>query len=369
MRPMFRRVALVAVGAALGVAYGATLGAGSGAAAEDNCKTVVREMVRPDSALGGHTWATDTFTRTVTVCVVPPAVSAAALVPVTTATFTIKGHDAGTFQTVGTSSPAGNPMLPGLKGSFTGDWAATYTAPFNPAAPTAWPFFDVLGSNADSTTPWVAKLWSQGAEGKLTAWGWTYGTCNEQWKNTDAGSPGDITGKSVASLGKCLDVSYAVKCDGKVDVTIKNTLVAGVKVKINGAEKTLVLGVNTFPGVTTTDGWLDVKFGDKTLLRVRCIKPSVCPSTSTSTTPTPTASVTPSAPVTSSTGPAPTSPGASQSPQPIVIVGNTSPGALAKTGSPVVILGVVGLLMVAAGATAIIVTRRRNRTADDLVAE
>lgn len=286
-------LALTAFAAGL---VGAALVPGNASAATENCKTVTQNMVRPDSGVGGHVWATDTFVRTVKVCVETPAAVSKELVAVDTATFKVVGSDKGTLKTQGVKSPQGNAMLPGIDGTFTGEFTGTYTAPYDPANPTAWPYWAPSGGNGDSTTPWVLKLWSQGAKGDLDTWGWNYATCNEAWKNAKGGNSGDITGLSVKDASKCVVVTYKVQCDGKVDVTIVNKLVAGIKVKVNGSEKTLVLGTNTFTGVTTTEGWLKVEYLGKELFKVRCIKPTTCPSATPSVTPSATPTVVPTTP-------------------------------------------------------------------------
>lgn len=388
---MKNRVALALVAVVAGGLFGATLGSGPAGAVDENCKTVTQNMVRPDSAVvGGHNWATDTFVRTVKVCVEPvvmPEVEKA-LVAVTTATFKVVGEDVGTFKTIGIKSSNNNPMVPGIEGTFAGKFTATYVAPYDPANPTNWPFWSPSGTNADSTGPWVDKLWSEGHEGKLTSWAWKYVSCNQQHIQSADGNSGDITGLSLGDIDKCLDVSYKVQCDGKVDVTVVNKLAPGVKVWINGSLKTLVMGTNTFTGVTTTDGWLEVKFLDRTIKRVRCIKPTVCATPTATPTPTVTPTVVPTTPP--ATTPAPlyancdavraagkapilsTEPGYTLDLDSDkdgigceVVEGNAAPGGLALTGTsggnPVPWIAGSGAFLILAGAGLMFLIRRNRQ--------
>jgi hypothetical protein len=386
MNRITRRAIGGAIALTLGTAYGATLGGGpAGAEPLPDCKTVTTNIVdRPDNGHGtgnpgaGLTgyWADVTGTRTVKVCVVVPQV--AALVAVDGATYTATVVDSGTLVTRGgdmLSPNKGVKLLAGLKGTWNGGFEATYTAPA-PTSPGVWPNWtpenipatvtgDPRTSDVDSNPTngsWLQALYTGTkliSDNLTSAYSWTYTTCNEQWidaednKDGQGEGAGDITGLS-ANAGRCLDVDVIVRCDGKVDIKITNHLIAGVKVRINGVDKILTYGLNVFPGVTTTDGWVRVKFGDKVIKELRCIKPPNCPTP----TPTPTATASP-------TPTASTSPTASASPSTIVIVpiNNTGGSRLAQTGSPIKTIVGGGVLLLLGGAVLLVLGLRRNRRA------
>jgi hypothetical protein len=322
------------------------LGVGPAVAVEpENCKTVTRDMVRPDSGVAG-TWATDTFKRVVTVCVVPPAAVQAAVVPVTSATFKITGKDVGTFKTQGVKSPMGATMLPAVDGNFDGVWDATYVAPYLPATK-EWPGFSPGGTNADDTSTWISKLWTSDVEhkGELTKWTWTYTTCNEKWVNGSGGNSGDITGLSTKNLDKCLTAKVKVLCDGKAEVTVVNKLGATITVTVNGKEYQVAKGTHVLPLVLADgENEIKVKYGRQWLAKVKCIKPTACPVVTTPPVVVPT--TTPAA--TPSTSPTTVPPAAGPGP---------GTGALAVTGTkgnPVPMLVALGTGTFLAGAALLI---------------
>lgn len=163
------------------------------AAEEQDCKTVTTTLVdRPDSAVGGGTWALDAMTRTAVICQTEPG------------TYTARVDDDGTFVTLALDhTPAGvSQALPaGLEGTVIGGFD---TVAFQAAAD--WETFDatvldgvtVTGADHPSGT-WVSELFTDVDSATLDgdAWSWVYTTCSESWTNQAAalgGNSGDITG-------------------------------------------------------------------------------------------------------------------------------------------------------------------------------
>lgn len=184
-------------GAVLGLAVGG-LALAAPAHAQDDCRTVVSTLVdRPDSAVGGGTWALDQLERTVEVCQVSDGRYQATVT------------DLGTFETVELDhTPAGTdqPLPAGITGTVEGGFT---TIEFEAAR--LWESFNasvldgvtVTGADRPSST-WVSELFSDVDKATLDGenWSWTYTTCSEEWVNqADAlgGNKGDITGKECPS--------------------------------------------------------------------------------------------------------------------------------------------------------------------------
>lgn len=193
---------LVAVGAGVilsltGVSFAHAAETPSPSTTAQDCKTVVSDMAsRPDSGVVPTHWANDTIHRVITVChVVDEEVLKTNVAPVKYWSYAAKGTDTGTFVTVGNKSPQhGWPMKTGAKGTISGNFSLSFTAPAN------WAGFSdsaVHNSSAYSTSEWLAKLWT--AEGyeaneKTFYWKWTYKLCEQFWVNSVKGNAGDITG-------------------------------------------------------------------------------------------------------------------------------------------------------------------------------
>lgn len=169
-------------------------------AQDDDCKTVASTLTdRPDSAVGGGTWALDQLERTVKVCQVEPGVYHAVV------------SDAGTFATVELDhTPAGvvQPLPAAIEGTVEGGFTADFEAEadfatFDPShldgVTIAW-----VGDGSDlSSGEWVVSLFGDEFTGSSLNddWSWSYRTwcgeeVREEWVNqTDAlgGNKGDIT--------------------------------------------------------------------------------------------------------------------------------------------------------------------------------
>lgn len=166
----------------------------SPAQAQD-CRTVVSTLVdRPDSAVGGGTWALDQIERTVDVCQLSEGVYQATVT------------DVGTFETLEldhTPNGVSQELPAGIPGNITGGFT---TVEFD-AAP-GWDSFDssvldgvtVTGTDHPSGT-WVSDLFTDVDAATLAGdtWSWTYTSCaGEEWVNQAAalgGNQGDITGE------------------------------------------------------------------------------------------------------------------------------------------------------------------------------
>jgi hypothetical protein len=133
---------------------------------------------RPDSAIGGGTWALDTFTRkTVVTCVGID-------------TYQVDLVDQGTFTPVAAahSPQAGVPIhnLP-FTGSFDGGTSFKVVSADKPVDPKA-------GANGQySSADWAALVFPKGdiTQGSFR---WDYAHCSDHWTNA-ATSSGDILGK------------------------------------------------------------------------------------------------------------------------------------------------------------------------------
>lgn len=154
------------------------------ASATDACTgaTYITHVVaRPDSAVSGGTWATDTFDRT------------------TTVTCTSDGYhvtlaDVGTFTTIaGGKSPQAGTTLPSqITGSFTGGTQFDVVSVDGPKNPSAG------GDGSYSSSEWIQLVFPQGVA-KQGDWSWSYTRycgklATETWTNAPT-SIGDITGK------------------------------------------------------------------------------------------------------------------------------------------------------------------------------
>ena len=172
------------------------------AATEENCKTGTFQITgRPDSAVGGGTWAMDTFKRSVQVCRVADDAVAAKTVEVKSWHYLIKGKDVGSFTTQGAKSPMGKDVdeekFADRTGEMLGEWSLKFEAPA-----------DWLGwlGGADpnrsdlSTSEWIKSLWKDGFKpGHFTDWKWKYTLCKDWWINASlkhGGNKGDIDDKS-----------------------------------------------------------------------------------------------------------------------------------------------------------------------------
>lgn len=169
---------LAAATVLLGVALAAPPAAATGTC--DGATYITHVVARPDSAVSGGTWATDTFDRT------------------TKVTCTKDGYhvtlaDVGTFTTVADGkSPQAGTTLPGaITGSFTGGTefdVVSVDGPLNPSA----------GSDGSySSSEWIKLVFPQGVA-KQGKWSWSYTRhCGkkivETWTNAPT-STGDITG-------------------------------------------------------------------------------------------------------------------------------------------------------------------------------
>lgn len=134
---------------------------------------------RPDSAVGGGTWAKDTFKRTTVVtnnC---------------DGTYKLVLKDRGTFKTVaGTSPQNGVPLSGGVTGEFYGGATLVVTSQTAPHGP------PVHNGGNVSSSEWPSLLFDVGYTGVMGDWGWTYKRFCERWVNAAGGNSGDITGKS-----------------------------------------------------------------------------------------------------------------------------------------------------------------------------
>lgn len=141
---------------------------------------VTHVVARPDSAVSGGTWATDTFDRT------------------TTVTCTKDGYhvvlaDVGTFTTVfdGKSPQTGVALPSQITGSFVGGTefdVVSVDGPMNPSAG---------GDGSKSSSEWISLVFPQGIA-KQGEWSWIYTRfcgkkATESWTNAPT-STGDITG-------------------------------------------------------------------------------------------------------------------------------------------------------------------------------
>lgn len=133
---------------------------------------------RPDSGVGGGTWAHDTFKRTTKVtdnC---------------DGTFTLMLTDAGHFLTVaGVSPQAGVPLSGGVSGTFSGGATMVVTSSTPPGAPPA------ASAGNTSSSEWAGLMFGEYSS-VMGNWGWTYKRLCEKWVNAAGGNSGDITGKS-----------------------------------------------------------------------------------------------------------------------------------------------------------------------------
>lgn len=251
------------------------------AAAADDCKTVVTNVVnRPDNGHGtggspqpGY-WADVTLTRTVKICRVPDKAAAdAKTVPVPTWTYHATVVDDGTLVTRGgpTLSPnAGIALAAGVKGTVKGFFEVDFTAPAD------WQFFnkaklhgktvtgDPKASPADgnpTTTEWVPSLWSAGFVGTGSpsgfngkTWEWRYKTCNESW--WDAADPasadgttdaaGDITGAKpcpAPSASASVSVSASPSVSASAPPVVDTPPAAGGGLPVTGPPVGVLVGV------------------------------------------------------------------------------------------------------------------------------
>lgn len=208
----------------------------SAAAPEPEHRTVVTTVVGRDDSGNHGVWASVDLTRTVEVTGGPgyvlPGLSAQAAGEKAAKTrtehpeftvcdltnylhlrwsYTATVTDDGAFVTkagAALSPNDGKPLAAGVKGTITGSFTATFTAPAH------WCTFDgealagrtVAGSDAPKTSVWVRSLFTAGFDGASINddWTWTYVTCSESWwdaanpKSSDGESDtaGDITGKA-----------------------------------------------------------------------------------------------------------------------------------------------------------------------------
>jgi LPXTG-motif cell wall-anchored protein len=185
------RKIIIAVIAAFGLLMLGTISAQ--ADEHTDCQTVTTTLVdRPDSAVGGGTWALDAMIRTTVVCQTDQGV------------YSARVDDDGTFVTLAldhTPAGAAQALPAGVEGTVVGGFD---TITFQAAAD--WETFDasvldgvtVIGADHPSGT-WVSELFSDVDASTLDgdAWSWTYTTCSESWTNQAAalgGNLGDITG-------------------------------------------------------------------------------------------------------------------------------------------------------------------------------
>jgi len=158
----------------------------AGATPPPDCKTVTSHLVnRPDHGHGTpDVWALDTVTRTVQVCVQPPAALQTEKVAIDTWSYTAKLTDTGTFVTqAGTHGSPNNgaSLAGGVHGAVLG--AATFakfTAPHDWIAwdPSALDGKTFNGSEPTSTGDWLKLLWKDGFGGSsINMYSWVYQTC------------------------------------------------------------------------------------------------------------------------------------------------------------------------------------------------
>jgi hypothetical protein len=224
----------------LGAIGAAVVSVPAHAAAVPDCRTSVTNLIdRPDSGIT-DTWALDTFTRTVQICVVSPSAETAAAA-LATSTYHAVVTDAGTFKTLAAHSPqAGTPLAADVPGTLSGGFTADFTAApgftdYNGKLD-GKTFTGNVGGDNPSTGNWIATLFDGGivsGSGLNDDWSWTYKTCTEQWVNANSGNSGDITG-----LPTCPPPTTAAAPDPSLPVTGANV---GRYVVMGGAA--LVVGV------------------------------------------------------------------------------------------------------------------------------
>lgn len=216
------------VACAVGALAGLLLAAVPAVSAEvdtDNCETVVSTLTdRPDSAVGGGTWALDQIERTVTIC------EGDSLEGVSN--YHAEVVDEGTFVTLSLDhTPAGadQPLPAGIEGTMTGGFTAAFEAD------AGFESFDAShldgqtitwdeGGDNLSTGQWVASMFGNDFDGTSLNddWSWTYATCAEQWINQTralGGNEGDITGSPLCVQPEEPTVTDET-CDGSGALTI-----------------------------------------------------------------------------------------------------------------------------------------------------
>lgn len=201
---------LTAVLAAFGLSMFGVASTASATAEEPDCRTISTELIdRPDSAVGGGTWALDTMTRTAVVCEIEPG------------DYSGEVADVGTFITQDldhTPAGAAQPLPAGIEGTINGGFA---TIEFEAAED--WATFDpsvldgvtVTGADHPSGT-WVSELFTDVDQSTLDGdnWSWTYTTCSEEWVNQASalgGNSGDIT-----SVPDCPDPPEVCEWDAEL---------------------------------------------------------------------------------------------------------------------------------------------------------
>lgn len=297
------------------------------------CKSVAVTLTgRDDTGTGGHVWAKDTMTRTLTVCLdneVHPTRGKAYYVATVV--------DKGTFVTQSGKTPRGEAGLPaGVTGTvnggfrvpkFTGPVALELTAP--PAR--------------TSTGQWVAEAVKDAEDVGFGVYRWSYKNACESYVDNNGKYTGDITSRCVTpenpTYTKPTCTAFGiVKLPKQDGVKYTGKRVDGKAVVTATAEKGYL-----FPK-DAKDTWAY----DVAILTGAQCEPSPTPTTGEPTpTPTATGTASPQPP----TGTATPTPSAS-----------TVPAALPVTGSrgnPALYLGLAGLAAVTLGAAAVLLVRRR----------
>lgn len=309
---------------------------------------------RPDSGLNG-TWAHDFFMRTTVV------------VDNCDGTYTLTITDEGEFTTItGAQSPnAATVMAPSFTGKFSGGATVKVTSATAPHAP-------IGGTDGTVSTSDWAKLMFGEVKAEMISWGWSYDYCGETWVNAAAGNSGNVTGlPCTVPAGR-----YWIKIKG-TDCTPTAQAVVTLTAKIEGSEwhaplmlpywvngKKDMVSIGTGEvylelGITSAEdagkhGKTKVIFGEGKRAQTVVVNTN-CKTPSTSTSP----------PVTSSTTTTTTT--ATTTTTTPVVVQQASSGKsdedLAYTGAGSVgILAGIGLLVLVAGGTALLIARRRKST-------
>lgn len=308
---------------------------------------------RPDSGLSG-TWAHDFFTRTTVV------------VDNCDGTYTLTITDAGEFTTItGAQSPNGSAMLaPSFTGEFSGGATVKVTSATAPHAPTG-------GTDGKvSTSDWAALLFGE-VKTEMTSWGWSYDYCGETWANASTGNSGNVTGLPCTVPAE----RYWLKIKGTdCTPTAQADVVLTAKIEgskwhapllipywVNGKKEMASIGAGELyleQGVTAAEdagkGKLKVTFGEgkrarTVVVNTNCHVPSTTttpPVTSSTTTTTTTATTTTTTPV------AVQQASSGKSDQDLAYTGASGLGTLLT----------IGLLVLAAGSTAVLIARRRKST-------
>lgn len=331
------------------VVVGLLLPAPASAAPTTRCKSVAVNLIdRLDNGSHG-TWAKDTMTRTLTVCL-DNEVGA----PEGKAYYVATVVDKGTFTTVRGKSPHdGAPLAAGITGTVNGGFRVPkFTAPkvLELSAPD-------LATTSGEWVPTAVK----GAEGAtIGSYRWAYATACETYVDNNGAYTGDITVHCVTPTAPTYTAptceAYGIVTLPKQDgVTYNGRRVDGKAVVTATAEAGYA-----FPKGTKTEWAYDVA----RLTGAQCEEsPSPSPSTSSQTpgsgsTPpqgSPSATGTPSATSSPSVGLTPVGGDA----------GGSTGGGLPVTGAKVLTVAGVGGLLVAIGGLMIVGLRRRAQDQDN----